>query len=54
MFEDDYTAEAIIGKKEELGKLKFLVKWRGYPQSEATWCAHATCAAPTAARALLW
>ena len=39
---DDYTAEAILGKKVELGKTKFLVKWRGYPASEATWCAHAT------------
>ena len=31
------VVEAVLGKKTVKGKPQFLLKWRGYPASEATW-----------------
>ena len=40
--EEDFVVEAVLGKKTVKGKPQFLLKWRGYPASEATWCARRT------------
>ena len=32
-----YTVEKILDKKKQGKKNMFLVKWEGYPESEATW-----------------
>jgi nucleotidyltransferase/DNA polymerase involved in DNA repair len=43
---DAYEAEAVIGEKKhpankkpknKRGKMRFLIKWKGYPEEEATW-----------------
>ena len=35
--DDVYTVEAIIGKKQQRGQTKYLVKWQGWDQSHATY-----------------
>jgi hypothetical protein len=35
--EEQYEVEAITAHKRVRGKLRFLVKWKGYPSSENTW-----------------
>ena len=32
-----YVVQKIIGKKKVKGKIYYRVKWKGYPDSEATW-----------------
>jgi hypothetical protein len=32
-----YEVEKIIGKKKEDGKVIYLVKWKNYSESQATW-----------------
>ena len=33
----EYAAEYIIEKREQKGKVEFLVKWHGYSIEESTW-----------------
>ena len=36
--EEEYSIERIIGKRTNRhGKIEYLVKWRGYPDTEDTW-----------------
>ena len=35
--EDEYLVEELLDRKGDGVSLKYLVKWRGYPRSEATW-----------------
>jgi hypothetical protein len=35
--EEQYEVEAVTAHKCVRGKLRFLVKWKGYPSSENTW-----------------
>ncbi len=35
--EEEFEVEKIIGKRKYKNKIKYLVKWKGYPESEATW-----------------
>ena len=32
-----YIAERILGQRIRKGQLQYLVKWKHYPESEATW-----------------
>ena len=34
---DIFTAEKILDKKIENGKVKYLVKWLSYPVKDSTW-----------------
>lgn len=34
---DEFEVEGILNKRKYRGKLEYLIKWRGYPNSEATW-----------------
>jgi len=33
----EYEVESILGKRLHYGKIKYLVKWKGYPDSENQW-----------------
>jgi hypothetical protein len=35
--EKSYEVEAIVGRKNRLGKLLYLIKWVGYPSDQNTW-----------------
>lgn len=35
--QEEYTVEAVLGKRVRKGKPQYRVKWTGYPESEATW-----------------
>ena len=35
--QEEYIVEEIMDSKLERGKLKYLVKWKGYPREEWTW-----------------
>jgi hypothetical protein len=35
--EEEYEVEAIVTHKYDRGKIRYLVKWEGYPSSENTW-----------------
>ena len=32
-----FIVEAIIGRRIKKGKKEYLIKWKGYPESQATW-----------------
>jgi len=34
---NEYEVEAIMGKRKKQGRVEYLVKWLGYPDSENTW-----------------
>ena len=45
--EQEYAIEKIVGKRTNRhGKIEYLVKWRGYPDSENTWEPKAQLACP--------
>jgi len=35
--EEEYEVEEILDKRKHYGKVQYLVKWKGYPLSEASW-----------------
>lgn len=35
--EDEYHVEKILNKRTVRGKVQYLIKWRGYPESDCTW-----------------
>ena len=35
--EDEYEVEQILDKRKHYGKIQYLIKWKGYPLSEASW-----------------
>lgn len=35
--EEEYTVEKILEKRMKGGKVEYLIKWEGYPDSENTW-----------------
>lgn len=34
---EDYVVERVLDRREWQGKLQYLLKWKGYPDSENTW-----------------
>ena len=35
--EEEYEVEEILDKRKHYGKIQYLIKWKGYPLSEASW-----------------
>merc|ERR1712126_654122 len=35
--EEEYSVEKILDKRTKGGKVEYLIKWEGYPDSENTW-----------------
>ncbi len=35
--EEEYEVEEILDKRKHYGKVQYLIKWKGYPLSEASW-----------------
>jgi len=35
--EEEYEVEEILDKRTRYGKIQYLIKWKGYPLSEASW-----------------
>ena len=35
--EEEYEVEKILDKRKHYGKIQYLIKWKGYPLSEASW-----------------
>ena len=35
--EVEYEVEEILDKRKHYGKIQYLIKWKGYPLSEASW-----------------
>jgi len=35
--EEEYEVEQILDKRKHYGKVQYLIKWKGYPLSEASW-----------------
>jgi hypothetical protein len=35
--EEEYEVEKILDKRKHYGKTQYLIKWKGYPLSEASW-----------------
>ena len=35
--EEEYEVEEILDQKKQKGKMKYLVKWKGYPLYDSTW-----------------
>ena len=35
--EEEYEVEQILDKRKHYGKTQYLIKWKGYPLSEASW-----------------
>jgi len=35
--EEEYEVEQILDKRTRYGKTQYLIKWKGYPLSEASW-----------------
>jgi len=35
--EEEYSVEKILDKRTKSGKVEYLIKWEGYPDSENTW-----------------
>ncbi|KAG4094185.1 chromo domain-like protein [Neocallimastix lanati (nom. inval.)] len=35
--EEEYEVEQILDKRTHYGKIQYLIKWKGYPLSEASW-----------------
>jgi len=35
--EKEYKVEQILDKRTHYGKIQYLIKWKGYPLSEASW-----------------
>ena len=35
--DDEYEVEAIIGRRNNGGRVEYLIKWKGYSEEENTW-----------------
>ena len=35
--DDEYEVEAIVGRRNNGGRVEYLIKWKGYSDEENTW-----------------